>query len=369
MKQATRPNVFLLAALAAAGTMLPDQRSREIRRTQSQPEPLAARPPPGEKKAPSANDPAVEQPGASAESPGEIPLKGWWNVLKRAGAGFSEDRVMAEAAGVTFYGLLALFPAIASLISLYGLFSNPATLNDQLEGLGGIVPGGGLDIIKAQIGALTASGHKALGFGAVAGVATSIWSANAGMKSLFDALNVVYHEHEKRSFVRLTVTSLTFTLGAFGFIIIALLAVVVVPLVLNFVGFGGATDMLLDLARWPFMLIVLMGALALIYRYGPSRNNARWAWVSWGSVAAAILWVLVSLGFSYYVSNFGNYNKTYGSLGAVIGFMTWIWISSIVVLMGAELNAELEQQTERDTTVGPDKPRGSRGAYKADTKP
>ena len=367
MKQAHRPNPFLLAALAVAGSILPDQRPRAAGLPHRDPEPHANPKPHGERSQTGA-EPAGKQPGASAESPGEIPVQGWWNVLKRAAAGFSEDRVMAEAASVTFYGLLALFPAIASLISLYGLFSDPATLNDKLKGLGGIVPGGGLDIIKAQITALTASGHKALGFGAIVGIATSIWSANAGMKSLFDALNVVYHEKEKRSFVRLTLTSLTFTLGAVGFIIIALLAVVAVPMLLNFVGFGSDADMLLNLARWPFMLLVLMGALALIYRYGPSRTNARWAWVSWGSVSAALLWVLASVGFSYYVSNFGSYNKTYGSLGAVIGFMTWIWISSMVVLMGAELNAELEQQTERDSTVGPEKPKGSRGAFKADKK-
>lgn len=368
MKQAHRPNPFLLAALAVAGLVLPDQRQVASGAPHPEPEPRANQHSGGRKESTASAEPSEHHSGASAESPGEIPLKGWWNVLKRAGAGFSQDRVMAEAAGVTFYSLLALFPAIASLISLYGLFSDPAKLNDQLQGLGGIVPGGGLDIIKAQITALTASGHKALGFGAIVGVATSVWSANAGMKSLFDALNVVYHEHEKRSFVRLTLTSLAFTLGAVAFIIIALLAVVAVPVLLNFVGFGSAADMLLNLVRWPFMLLVLIGALALIYRYGPSRTNARWVWVSWGSVAAALLWVLVSLGFSYYVSNFGNYNKTYGSLGAVIGFMTWIWISSMVVLMGAELNAELEQQTERDSTVGPEKPKGRRGAFKADTK-
>ncbi len=326
---------------------------------------------PGHRSADRSGDGADDhaESGSQAVGPHQIPPKGWWNVLKRAGAGFSEDRVMAEAAGVTFYALLALFPAIASFISFYGLLTDPRTLNDQLRNLQGVIPGGGLDIIRGQVTALTTSSGKALGFGALLGIATSLWSANAGVKSLFDALNVVYHEREKRSFVKLTLISFTFTLGAIAFVIVALLAVVVVPVVLKFVGLGGITDLLLRLVRWPLMLVVLSVGLSVIYRYGPSRNQARWQWVSWGGVIAAVCWALGSLGFSYYVENFGSYNKTYGSLGAVVGFMTWIWISSMVVLMGAELNAELEQQTHVDSTVGPPKPMGSRGAYKADTKP
>jgi membrane protein len=306
--------------------------------------------------------------GATAEGPSEIPPKGWWHVLKRVAAGFSEDRVMTEAAGVTFYTLLAFFPAIASFISIYGLFADPARLNDQMQNLGGIIPGGGLDIIKAQITSLTSNGQRALGVGAIIGLATSLWSANAGMKSLLGALNAVYHERERRSFVRFTLTAFAFTLGAIAFIIVALLAIVAVPVILNFVGLSRVTEALLKVLRWPLMLVVLTAALALIYRYGPSRNKARWQWVSWGGAAAALCWLIASVAFSYYVANFGSYNKTYGTLGAVIGFMTWIWISSIVVLMGAELNAELEQQTARDSTVGPEKPEGTRGAFKADVK-
>jgi membrane protein len=276
--------------------------------------------------------------------------------------------VMTEAAGVTFYALLALFPAVASFISIYGLFADPAKLTDQLQSLRGIVPGGGLDIIKDQVTSLTSSGNKALGFGAIVGLATSLWSANAGMKSLFGALNVVYHEREQRSFLRFTLIAFAFTLGAIAFIIMALLAVVAIPVILTFVGLNDVAAILLKVMRWPVMLVAVTAVLSLIYRYGPSRNKARWQWVSWGGAAAAIVWVAASLGFSYYVENFGNYNKTYGTLGAAIGFMTWIWISTMVVLMGAELNAELEQQTGMDSTVGPEKPQGARGAYKADVK-
>ena len=377
MADIERPNPMLLAALAIAGLLLPEPRRAQATadlgagprgRRGKAPEPAAASRA-SKQAARHEDDPEASQAGVDARTPTQIPVRGWWTVLKRVGSGFMQDRVMAEAASVTFYGLLALFPAIASLISIYGLFTDPASLTEQLKGLAGVVPGGGLDIIKAQVAALTSSGHKALGVGAAVGLATSLWSANAGMKSLFDALNVVYHEHEKRSFVRLTLTSLAFTLGAVVFLIVALLAVVALPIALAFVGLGSLTAVLVDFGRWPVMLAVLTAALGLIYRYGPSRNPARWSWVSWGGAIAAVAWVLVSAGFSYYVANFGSYNKTYGSLGAVIGFMTWIWISSMVILLGAELNAELEQQTSVDSTVGPDKPQGSRGAFKADTKP
>jgi membrane protein len=312
--------------------------------------------------------PAAREAGRYAKAPHEIPPKGWWTVVKRAGAGFVQDRIMAEAASVTFYVLLALFPALAAFISIYGLFTNPANVGSELATIGSFVPGEGMDIIQGQITALTSKGGGTLGFAAIIGLLVSLWSANNGIKSLIGALNVVYHEHEKRSYVKLTLVAFAFTMGTIVFGILALFTVVAIPILLNFLGLGFATPALVSLLRWPVMLAVLAIMLAITYRFGPSRNWARWAWVSWGGGAAAVFWVLVSLAFSFYVANFANYNKTYGSLGAVIGFMTWIWISTIIVLMGAELNAELEQQTEMDSTIGPEKPPGERGAYKADVK-
>jgi len=312
--------------------------------------------------------PSAREAGRFANAPHKIPPKGWWLVVKRAGAGFIQDRIMAEAASVTFYVLLALFPALAAFISIYGLFTNPGNVGTELAELGGVVPAGGMALIQGQITALTAKGGGTLGFAAIIGLLVSLWSANNGIKSLMDALNVVYHEHEKRSYVKLTMVAFAFTIGTIIFGILALFTVVAIPILLNFVGLGFATAALISVLRWPAILLVLAVMLSIVYRYAPSRNWARWRWVSWGGAAAAILWVLVSLLFSFYVANFANYNKTYGALGAVIGFMTWIWISTIIVLMGAELNAELEQQTEMDSTVGPEQPPGRRGAYKADVK-
>ncbi len=296
-----------------------------------------------------AKAPRIAAPGATADKPSDIPAAGWKQVFKRVFTRIGDDRVMAEAAAVTYYSLLAIFPAIASLISLYGLVSDPASIGQNLAAMSGVVPEGGMQIINEQIHALTTAPHKALGFGFAFGLLVSLWSANAGVKSLFDALNAVYEVKETRSFLHRTWLSLAFTLGGLLFIILALAAVLVVPAVLNYVGLGIAAHALLNFGRWPLLLGAVMLMLALVYRYGPSRGRVRWRWVSWGSGFASVLWILGSAGFSWYAANFGNYNKTYGSLGAAVGFMTWIWISMIIVLVGGELNAQLEGQTEKST--------------------
>lgn len=305
--------------------------------------------------------------GRHAAGPSELPARGWWDVVKRTVKESLNDRVMTEAAGVTFYVLLALFPALAALVSLYGLFADPRQVSEHLDTVSGVVPGGGMEIISEQLNRVAAQGRSTLGVSFVVGLVISLWSANAATKALFDALNVVYEEKEKRSLLRFTAVTLLFTLGGIVFLVLAIAGIIVIPVVLNFVGLGGPAETLLSWARWPLLLIVVTLALALIYRYGPSRETARWRWVSWGGVLAAVLWLVVSALFSWYVANFGNYNETYGSLGAVIGFMTWVWISTIVVLVGAELNAELEHQTARDTTTGHEQPIGLRGARMADT--
>ena len=305
--------------------------------------------------------------GRGAASPVEIPARGWWDIAVRTVGEIGNDRILAVAAGVTFYGLLALFPAIGSLVSLYGLFSDPATLNDHLSAMNGLMPGGAIDIIGEQVKRITANGTGALGFAFFSGLAVSLWSANAGMKAVFDALNVAYQEDEKRNFFWLNLWSLGFTVGALVFIVAALSTVVIIPVALKFVGLGAATEWILWAGRWPALLLVTLAALAVLYRYGPSRRPARWRWLSPGASFASVGWLATSMLFSWYVSSFGSYNQTYGSLGAVIGFMTWLWLSSTVILVGAELNAETEHQTVVDSTKGGSAPLGRRGAKMADT--
>jgi membrane protein len=314
-----------------------------------------------------AASPAGDGPGRHAEGPADIPATGWKDILWRVWGEVQKDRILAVAAGVTFYGLLAIFPAIAALVSLYGLVADPADISAHLQALSGFLPAGALDIVREQVERVASQGGGTLGLKLGFSLLISLWSANSGMKAIFDALNVAYGETEKRSFIKLNAMSLLFTLCALIGGIVALIAVVVVPLVLDMLGLGAVAATLISVLRWPLVLLIVLFALAVLYRYGPSRDEPQWRWVSWGSAFAAIGWLVVSLLFSWYVANFGSYDKTYGSLGAAIGFMTWIWLSTTVILIGAELNAEMEHQTAKDTTAGRPKPLGGRGAAMADT--
>jgi membrane protein len=304
--------------------------------------------------------------GRTATRPSEIPPRGWKDIVIRVYKSLDEDRILANAAGVTFYALLALFPAIAALVSIYGLFADPATISRHLDGLAGLLPGGAIDVIREQMTRVAAQAEGALGLGAIAGLLIALWSANSGVKALFDALNVAYGETERRGFFKLNAISLAFTLGAIAFLLVGIGVIVAIPIGLKFMPLGGFSEWLVHILRWPVLLLAIVAALALVYRYGPSRDEPRWRWVSWGSVFAGLVWVGVSALFSWYAENFGSYNETYGSLGAVIGFMTWIWISTIVILLGGEINAETEHQTMRDSTVGTPRPLGLRGAEMAD---
>lgn len=308
-----------------------------------------------------------EERGRLASAPSDMPVKGWKDILLRVYGGIGEHRVMALAAGMTYYSILAIFPALAALVAIYGLFSDPGSIARHLDQLTGFVPDGAIDVAREQLTRVASKGSRTLGWTFVIGLAVSLWSANAAMKALFDTLNIVYGEQEKRGFIKLNVISLAFTLAGIAFILLALGGVVIVPVVLNYLGQSGFADLPVRLARWPAMFLVLALALACIYRFGPSRKAPRWRWITWGSAVATILWIIASLLFSWYAANFGTFNKTYGSLGAAIGFMTWLWISAIVVLLGAEVDAELEHQTARDTTTGASKPMGQRGARMADT--
>jgi membrane protein len=309
----------------------------------------------------------AEARGRQATTPSEIPPQGWKDILLRVFANISKHRVLALAAGMTYYSILAIFPAIAALVAVYGLFSDPTTIMRHLDQMGGFLPGGAIDVAREQLTRVSSKGSQTLGITFAIGLGTSLWSANAAMKSLFDTMNIVHGEDEKRGFFKLNAISLGFTLGGIVFVMVALGSIVAVPILLGYVGLTGAGDLLLRVGRWPAMFLVLTLALAVIYRYGPSRETARWRWVTWGSAVAALLWIGVSGAFSWYAANFGKFNETYGSLGAVIGFMTWLWISAIVILLGAEIDAEMEHQTTRDTTSGASKPLGTRGARVADT--
>jgi membrane protein len=305
--------------------------------------------------------------GRHATHPLQIPWRGWYDILWRTYREMNSDRLLSIAGGVSFFVLLAIFPAVTALVSAYGLFFNTSTITDNLSLLNDVVPDNMLNIVHEQASRIASNSARALSIGFVVGVAASLWSAMSGVKAIIDALNVIYEQKEGRNVLKLNLVALVFTLAGFAAFLLAITAIVVLPLILSPIGLGSMTETLTRIARWPVLLVALLIGLAVLYRYGPDRRAARWQWVSVGSVFAAVTWIAASFLFSWYLASFANYNATYGSLGAVVGLMIWLWISTILVLLGAELNAEIEHQTARDSTVGDEKPLGVRGAVMADT--
>ena len=325
-------------------------------------------PPPATVTAGAPHQADVAEPGRgrAASHPAQIPLPGWKDILVRTWKEFNDDRIMATAGGVTFFTLLALFPAMAAFVSLYGLFLDVATAREHLNFLSGFLPRDALNFVGDEMSRIAAGGGGKLSLAFAASLLLSLWSANGAVKALFDGLNVAYGERERRSFVKLNLLALGFTVGAIAFAILAVAAVVAAPVAMRFLHVDAGGWWLAAL-RWPVLLVLLALLLSAVYRFGPSRQKPRWRWITPGGVLAAVLWLAASLLFSWYVAEFANFNKTYGSLGAVVGFMTWLWYSTIIVLLGAELNAEIEHQTAVDTTTGSPQPMGARGARMADT--
>jgi membrane protein len=348
-------------ALVAATTLLLVALGRELNRVAG---PKTAR-----REAPATFAPEIAQSGRGrrATHPLQIPWAGWKDILWRTYERTTADRLLATAAGVVFFGLLAVFPAITALVSLYGLFADPKTIGDNLRTLALLLPDGSFQIVQDQIARVLAKGNASLGTTFLFGLGLALWSANAGVKAVIDALNVVYGETEKRGFFKLNALSLTFTAGGIAALLLMVGAVVAMPIALNHIWITDEGKALLSLMRWPILFALLMLALAVLYRFGPSRPGARWQWLGVGTLVAAVLWIAGSSLLSWYLSNFGDYDATYGSLGAAIGLMMWMWMSAIIVLTGAELNSEIEHQTAIDTTVGPGRPLGLRGATMADT--
>lgn len=305
--------------------------------------------------------------GREADAPEEIPSTGLKDVFWRVYAGVTRDRIMLIAAGVTYYLLLALFPAASALVSLYGFVADPSAIVDRIAFLSSVMPADGLNIFLEQLRALTSERNTTLSIALIGGLALALWSANNGIKALFEAMNVAYAEEEKRSIVRLNVISLLFTLGALLLVIVILFAMGVVPAVLRYLWLDRFTEIIIRLARWPVMMLFVAGGIMMLYRFGPSREPAKLKWLTWGAAFSTVAWLAASIAVSFYLGNIADYNATYGTLGALIGFMVWTWISVIIVIVGAEINAELEHQTARDSTTGTPVPLGARGAYMADT--
>lgn len=303
--------------------------------------------------------------GRRASSPIEIPGPGRLDVLWRVYRSIGEDRILLTAAGVAFYVLLALVPALTAVVSIYGLFNNPSGVVDQVEMLAGIVPPAVLEIIRDQLLRLAGQSNSTLGLALVFSLALALWSASAGVKALFEALNIAYGEDEKRSFIQLNALALLFTLG--GAVAACLVAAVFVVLPAAMTLLLGGMDWTVRVLSYAVLAAVMLGGLSALYRWGPSRQAARWRWIIPGAILTVLLLVIISALFSWYVVNFTDQDATYGSLGATIGLMTWLWITMTLVIVGAEFNSEIEHQTAHDSTTGPEEPLGQRGAYMADS--
>ena len=309
----------------------------------------------------------VDRLGRAADEPHQIPAAGWWGILKRLFADISRDNVSLMAGGVAFYGLLSLAPGFTALVALYGLMFDPSQVQAQIATMEGIIPEEARRLIADQLTTIVQGSSSSLGIGFVVSLALAIWSANSGTSALMQALNVAYGEREKRSVLRYYGTALLLTAAVVLFGILSLTLVAIIPAVVGLLPLGDFGKELVGWIRWPLLTILFAAGLSVVYRYAPSRNQPRWSWVSPGAVVATILWIIGSVLFSLYVEKFATYNRTYGSLGAVVVLLMWFWLSAYAILLGAELNAEMELQTERDTTDRPKKPMGRRGAYVADT--
>lgn len=323
--------------------------------------------PSGAEQEPRAGDQTF--PGTAADKPTQIPARGWRQVLVRAWKEGQKDEVPLLAGGVAFFAFLAIFPALIALLTIYGLLASPSQASQQIQGFASALPQSSQQLITSQLQSVAQSSGGALTIGLVVSLVAALWSASGGTMNLIKAINVAYDEDETRGFIKLRGTALLLTLGAIVFVLLTLALITVVPVALNRIPLGPLAVVIGQVVRWLLLVLLVMAGLAVIYRVAPDRTSPRFRWASPGALAAMLLWIAGSVGFNFYVSNFGSYNATYGALAGVIVLMLWLYLTSYAVLLGAEINAESEHQTTRDTTKGEQQPMGSRGARVADTPP
>lgn len=305
-------------------------------------------------------------PGDEADTPTQIPPRGWWQVTRRAMKESSADNVPMLAAGVAFFAFLAVFPALIAAITLYGLVADPAQVTDQVENLSAFLPQQSQPLVTEQLNAVVSSSGGALGVGLVVSLLAALWSASSGVGNLMKAVNLAYDEEETRGFLKLRGVALLLTVGAIVFLLVTLALVALVPPVLDALPLGPLGTVIAQIVRWALLIGLVIVGLAVVYRIAPDRDAPRFSWVTAGSLTAALLWIAGSVCFSLYVNNFGSYNKTYGALAGVVVFLLWLYLTSYIVLLGAEINAESERQTRHDTTRGEPAPMGERRAVAAD---
>lgn len=305
----------------------------------------------------------------AAMRPRQFTRAEWKQILKRSWKAVSTDNLSLVAAGVAFYAMLALFPGIAAVVTLYGFVSDPSVIQQHLATMDDVLPPSAYDIIEGQVSKVASAGRTTLGFATLISLAVALWSSRAGVGAMITGLNIVYNEEDKRGFVKSLLVALVLTAMMLFVGLLAVAVVIVAPILLDLLPLGPVGTWIAAVLRWPVIVVAVILGIGALYRWAPSRKDARVSWLSWGAAFATVVWLAASMGFSFYVANFGSYNETYGSLSAVVVLLMWFYISAFIVLFGAELNAQMEHQTRHDTTTGPAKPMGERGAHVADTLP
>lgn len=312
---------------------------------------------------------AGRRPGHDAEKPTEVPAKGWKQILVRVKDESKRDNVPLLGAGVGFYALLAIVPALVAVVSIYGLVASPADVQRQITNSLSAAPTEVRNLLEQQLTSIVESSRSSLGIGAAIGILVAIWSASSGMKHLMSAVNAAYDEEETRGFLKLRGTAILLTIGAVVALIGAIGTIAILPAAMRAAGVGSTGRLIANIVRWPLLGVLMLIGLAVLYRYGPDRDQPKWGWVGLGSIFAVIGFLVASLLFSFYTANFASFGETYGSLGSIIVVMLWLMISATVIILGAEINAEAEHQTGYDTTEGEPRPPGDRDAYAADVPP
>lgn len=309
---------------------------------------------------------AIQAKGKNADKPSEIPFKGWKEIFLRVKDQVADDHVQIVSAGVAFYFFLSLFPTLSALVSIYGLVMEPSGVEQQMERLLGTLPTQAHELVSGILKDIVGKSDGTLGWSLVIGLLLSLWSANNGMKALFEGINIAYDEKDERGFFKKTAITLGVTLVGILLGFFSLSMVIGFPAFVKEMDIPNSLKAMIGWLRWPILAVMLSGLLGLLYKIAPARDNPKFRWITWGAGIASVLWILGSLLFTIYIDNFANYDKTYGSLAAVIVMLLWLFLTSFVVLLGAEINSEMEHQTRKDTTIGADKPMGKRGAYHAD---
>lgn len=287
----------------------------------------------------------------TADHPARIPRRGWWDIALRIKSGITADHMSVVSAGVAFFGLLAIFPAAVALISIAGVLLDPSDVATQLKEIVAILPQNAAEIIRDQVLQVTGGDEGATGLAAIISLMLALYGATKGMMTLMEGMTIAYNEEETRGFVALYATGIALTLFIIAGLLVSLGAMIVLPNVIGFLGLSEGLETAILWLQWPFLAFFAILGLAVLYRFGPSRPPARWRWISPGAVAATALWLVGTVAFSIYTQNFGSYNETYGTLGGVIILLTWLWLSAFIVLLGAKLNAEIENQSDVDTTT------------------